>query len=130
MQKKSISKRKYNELIKSSVEAISEYNILFLPDLAAYLPISRTEFYNAELDIAPEVQAAIEKQRSLAKCALTQKWLKSDSPTLNIALYKLICTQEERLALTGKTDDEEDFTETRRAYLESLELMGEKNESD
>ena len=130
MHKNKFSKRKYNELVKASVDAIMEYNILFLPDVAAYLPITRTQFYDAELDLAPEIQEAVEKQRSLAKCALTEKWLKSDSPTLNIALYKLISTHEERLALAGKAGDDEDCTKTQRAYLESLELMGEENESD
>ena len=127
---KKISKKKYNEIVKACVQAIEEFNILFLPDVAAYLPVSRAEFYEMEIDLAPEVLDAIEKQRSLAKHALTEKWLKSDSPTLNIALYKLISSPEERLAISGKPAADDDSSKTQRAYLDSLEQMGEPDVSD
>ena len=56
--------------------------------------------------------------------------MKSESPTLNIALYKLIGTQAERLALAGKSGDDDDFSKTKQAFLESLEQMGDEDESD
>ncbi len=130
MQKKLLTKKKYNELLKTSIDAVNEHNILFLSDVAAYLPITRTEFYLYELDLAPALKDAIENQRALAKQLLIQKWMKSESPTLNIALYKLIGTQAERLALAGKSGDDDDFSKTKQAFLESLEQMGDEDESD
>ena len=128
--KKKFTKKKYKEIVSACVCAIEEFNILFLHDAAAYLPVSRTEFYEMEIDLAPEVIDAVEKQRSLAKRMLTEKWLKSDSPTLNIALYKLISSPEERLAISGKSAADDDSDKTQRAYLESLEAMGGENVSD
>lgn len=131
---KKCPKKVYNTHVQACVEAIKEFNILFLPDVIAYLEISRADFYDFGIDKAPEVLDAIEIQRSLAKLSLTNKWLKSDSPTLNIALYKLISTPEERLAISGKADSQDDAADTRQAYLESLEQMsaddGGADESD
>lgn len=128
--KRKYTKKFYNEIVEASIQAIEEYNILFLPDVAAYLPISRTEFYEMEIDLNNRVQDAVEKRRSLVKQSLTAKWMKSDSPTLSIALYKLISSPQERLAMTGKSDLSGDRDNTQKAYLESLESMGEDDVSD
>ncbi len=128
MSKNKTTKKKYKELVNACIEAINNNCILFIHDISAYVELTRTEFYELGLDREQEILDAIENSRSHAKRRLTEKWLKSDSPTLNIALYKLISTPEERLAISGKNTEEDDNTDTRKAYLESLEMMNDESD--
>src|SRR5699024_10846552 len=76
-------------------------NILFITDLIAFLPISRATFYNYGLDKLDILKDAINKQRIITKQGLRAKWFKSKSPALQIALYKMIATKEEKEAISN-----------------------------
>lgn len=128
MSKNKTTKKKYKELVNACIEAINNNCILFIHDISAYVELTRTEFCELGLDREQKILDAIENSRSIAKRRLTEKWLKSDSPTLNIALYKLISTPEERLAISGKNTEEDDNIDTKKAYLESLEMMNDESD--
>lgn len=96
-----IDKAEYDALVKECLRIIAEANILFITDLIAFLPISRATFYNYGLDKLDTLKDAINKQRIITKQGLRAKWFKSKSPALQIALYKMIATKEEKEAISN-----------------------------
>lgn len=83
------------ELEKKALEAIEKHKLFFIDDLCAYLPCSRATFYNQGLDKIDTIKDALEKNKVEVKAAMRSKWFKSDAPALQIALYKIIGTDEE-----------------------------------
>lgn len=94
-------KQRYEELVNQCLDIIKEYNVLFITDLVAFLPFSRRTFYEYNLHNSHNLKEAIEKQRIFTKQSLRNNWLKVNCATRQIALYKLICTQEERNAISN-----------------------------
>ena len=99
------------ELEKKVLEAIETHKLFFIEDIVAYLPCSRATFYNHKLDKLDTIKEALEKNRIEIKCSLRKKWYNSDSAVLQIALYKLIATDEESIGINSqKTEVEHSFT--------------------
>lgn len=123
-----IVKDEYDKLVQKCLEIIKEKTILFITDLVAYLPISRATFYNYGLDKLDILKDAIEKNRIVAKQGCRAKWYNSDNATLQIALYKLIATDEERNILSNQPFEKQkvDEVESKKPFLEALEQL--KNE--
>ena len=90
---------KTTDLIKKSLAAIEQRKLIFYDEIASYLPCSRATFYNHKLDKLDDIKDALEKNRDEIKSALRAKWYKSDNATLQIALMRLVCTDEERRKL-------------------------------
>ena len=65
------------------------------------MAISKTTFYNRKLDEVNDIKEALRLNRSKAKQKLKKDWYNSQNPTLQIALYKLLGTQEECHRLNG-----------------------------
>lgn len=61
-----------------------------------YNGISRSQFYEINLNKSDTLLKGLNDNKNLTKHSLLKKWLYSDNPTLQIALYKSICTDEER----------------------------------
>lgn len=115
-----------NTRIKNCLFVISEYNILCITDLVAYLPFCRATFYNYQLDKVDSIKEAIENQRIKTKQLLKARWMQpSASATCQIALYKLLGTKEERAALSNNfvISNEISTTDTKQAYIETLKNM-------
>lgn len=94
---------KKENIYKKALKAIKNENLLFIEDVVSYLPCSKTTFYNFfpdgsdELDVLKE---ALESNRIKTKIELRRSWKTSDNATLQIALYKTICTNDERRKLS------------------------------
>ena len=61
------------------------------------------------------------------------QWLKPNaSPTCQVALFKLLASEEERKVMgSAKKDDaSKEEISTKEAYLKSLEEMGKENDAD
>ena len=75
-----------------------------------------------------KIKDLIEINRAKLKRDLRQKWLDSTNATLNAALYKLVCTEEEKRALSSssstKNTQNNDIC-TQEEYLKSLKEMSE-----
>lgn len=83
------------------IEVIKKNRIFSVQDIFAfYKGCSRATFYNHNLEELDTIKEAINENKIITKQALKSKWAKSDNPTLQIALYKSICTGEERQALS------------------------------
>lgn len=99
-----------NQHEKDIVEIIKEKNVMYIQHIFGHYPdLASSQFYNLKLEESERIKEAIAKNKSKATGYLINKWIGSDNPTLQIAAYRLTCTDEERqklnqnyLELTGK----------------------------
>jgi hypothetical protein len=88
------------------VKVIKKNNLFNIVDIFAYYSgCCRATFYNHGMDKLDSIIKAIDENKVKTKQSLKNKWYKSDNPTLQIALYKCICTDEERQALSQNYTD-------------------------
>lgn len=92
---------------EAEILAVVERNNIFsIQDIFAfYGGIKSSQFYNLELEKSESIKTAIENNKIKTKHALKAKWAKSENPTLQIALFKTICTNEERQMLNQQYID-------------------------
>ena len=83
------------ELEKYALKIIEESDCETIGDLIAYMPISRTAFYNRQLDKVVLIKDAIVKKQCSKKKEMRQRWQKSNNATLEVCAYKLIATSDE-----------------------------------
>jgi hypothetical protein len=90
------------DLEKKALEAIEKNKLFFIDDVIAYLPCSRATFYNLELEKLDTIKDALTKVKTEIKVSMRSKWYKSENPTLQMGLMKLIASPEElkQLAMT------------------------------
>ncbi len=90
-----------------ALKVIIEKTLFFIEDVATFMGISKVCFYEHKLNEDNEIKQAILDNKIKAKQGLKQKWYTSEAPVLQVALYKLIGSEDEyhRLANTSvKTD--------------------------
>jgi hypothetical protein len=103
------------ELEKKALEAIEKNKLFFIDDVIAYLPCSRATFYNLELEKLDTIKDALTKVKTEIKVSMRSKWYKSENPTLQMGLMKLIASPEElkQLSMThvesNNTHEVKDF---------------------
>jgi len=87
---------------KEIVEVIKRNNLFIIQDIFAfYTGIKSSQFYNLGLEKSEEIKKAIDDNKIKTKQSMKKKWFKSDNPTLQIGLMKLIGTEEEAHRLNG-----------------------------
>lgn len=97
-----------NKIFKQAQDVIREHNLFFIDDIVAWLPIGKTTFYeffplgSNELN---ELKKMLEDNKVRMKTSIRAKLYKGKGTDL-IALYKMICTDDERkaIAMVNKTD--------------------------
>jgi predicted DNA-binding transcriptional regulator AlpA len=90
-------------LKKQALAAIEKHKLFFIEDVAAFLPCSRSTFYehfSDKSDDRKEIDELLERNRIEVKTSMRSKWYKSEAPALQLSLYKLIATIDERNALS------------------------------
>jgi len=81
-------------------------HITTFEDASATVDPSRQTLYDWGFDKLDSLKRAISNNKRKVKQNLRKQWAKDDaSPTLQLALYKLICTEEERRALAMEYRD-------------------------
>ena len=86
------------QLFKKAKDLIKEKELYFIEDIVAYLPISKTTFYNyfkKDSDELNELKEELDLNRISLKIKMRSKWYKSNSPALQMALMKLIANEDE-----------------------------------
>lgn len=89
---------------KQALELAKTKKCFFIEQLVSFLPCSKTTFYefyplgSNELDAIKEI---LEKNKVEVKSAMYKKWFDSDNPTLQVALMKLIASDDEAHRLNG-----------------------------
>jgi len=95
---------KTKDLLKKAIEVIQEKKLFFIEDVVTMLPCDKTTFYRhfrVESDDMQLIKDELEKNRVAVKTSMRKKWFESNNPTLQIALMKLICTEEERRKISN-----------------------------
>ncbi len=96
-------KEKYEQEI---LQVIKDNKIFSISDIFAfYKGCCPSTFYYNGLEKSDNIKKAIEDNKIITKQALLARWYKSDNATLQIALYKRICTNEERQMLNQQNID-------------------------
>ena len=126
--KKKISKTKYKQLEENCITLIEKRNITFVDELFIFSDVQPSIFFDYELNKSQKIKDQIEINRSKLKKELREKWLESTNATLNVALYKLVCSEEERKSLSSSSSTKNAQTNdicTQEEYLKSLKEMSE-----
>lgn len=86
---------KTSELERLSLEAIEKYKLFFIEDVVAYLPCDKSTFYAHKLHESNAIKEALLAVKTNIKVSMRSKWYMSEQPTLQLALMKLISSEEE-----------------------------------
>jgi len=83
------------DMIKQSLKAIKENELVFVEEIITFVPFNRATFYNHGLDKLDTIKKALADNRIKIKAGLRKDWRISKYPVLQIALYRLLATENE-----------------------------------
>ena len=92
------------KLYKQALQAIEKNKLFFIEDVVAYLPCRKQTLYDLfplHSDEMDTIKESLDKNKTEIKVSMRNKWYKSDNPTLQMGLMKLIGTEEEAHRLNG-----------------------------
>ena len=90
------------EIKKTAIEAIKKHNLFFISDIVAYVPCSTATFYVYFPEGSEESETfkeLLEQNRIRTKSAIRAKLFQSNKAGELLALYRLVCTPDERRVL-------------------------------
>ena len=101
---------KYNKdkIFQQSKELIVEKGLVFIEEIIDFLPISKPTFYEyfkIDSDELNEIKDLINVNKTNTKIVLRKKWKESENATLQLALYRLLSTEEEHKKLNQSSVD-------------------------
>lgn len=94
------------KIFKQAITAIEKHKLFFIEDVVAYLPCTKQTFYQffpLNSDELDAIKEKLETNKITIKNSMRNKWYKSNNPSLQIALMKIICTDEEAHRLNGSS---------------------------
>jgi hypothetical protein len=97
------------KIYQQALDLIEKKKLFFIEDVVTLLPISKQTIYDSdELD---NIKELLDKNKIEVKNGLRNKWYNGNNPLTQMALYKLIGTEEEyhRIAST-KTESKQSIT--------------------
>lgn len=105
----------YNKeaIFEQAKQVTKEKNLVFVEEIVSFLPIGKTAFYDffpPESDKLNELKEIIEENKVGMKAGLRGKWYTDGNATTEIALYKLLGTDEEAHRLNGSKQVTENTT--------------------
>jgi len=120
-----------DRLKELAIEAIRTHRLFFIEDVVAYLPCSKQTYYDHGLDEIDDIKELLEKNKIEVKVSMRSKWYKSDNPTLQMGLMKLLSndTEFKRLA-NHRTDSDGTLDEYIKKLADALQPIPEAKESD
>ena len=86
------------KIFEQAKEMIVKHKLFFVDDIVAFLPCSKSsfyEFYPDGSDELDELKELLNVNRTTLKVSMRSKWYTSNAPALQMALMKLIATPEE-----------------------------------
>lgn len=98
-----------DELYNLAVNYIERDNLFFVADIIALLGISDATFYDhfsVESKELKYFKELLRKNKSATKVSMRKKWHDSENASLQMGLYKLIGTDEERKHLNSAYIDQ------------------------
>ena len=91
------------KIFEQAKEMIVKHKLFFVDDIVAFLPCSNSTFYDffpANSEELDELKELLNQNRTTLKVSMRSKWYTSNAPALQMALMKLICTDDERRKLS------------------------------
>ena len=121
-------------LKQKAIEAIEKNKLIFVEDICALIGISKPCFYS-HFEVGSndfnELTSMLEKNKISLKVNLRKKWLESDNPTTQMALYKLCSTDIEHKKLQQNYTDVTSKDEKINTGFPTLqEFYGKVEQSD
>lgn len=97
------------KIYNQALDLIEKKKLFFIEDVVTLLPISKKSFYEwypIDSDECNTIKELLDKNKIEVKNGLRNKWYNGNNPLTQMALYKLIGTEEEyhRIAST-KTEN-------------------------
>ena len=89
------------ELEKKALLAIEKHKLMFMDHIVAFLPCSKTTFYDLQLNQSDSIKKAVEEMRVSKKTKMLSNWIDSETPSLQIAAMKMISEEHEAHRLNG-----------------------------
>ena len=109
---------KTEDLFNKAIEQIKKHKLFFVEDIISFMPCSKSTFYEHfpnESNYYKKMFEELERNRTELKVSMRSKWYKSDAPALQLALYKIIGTDEEAHRLNGSKQEIQQKTITEPA---------------
>jgi len=97
-----------NKIFEQAKELIEKNKLFFVEDIVALLPVAKPTFYDffpPDSNELNTIKEMLDKNRVEIKSSMRSKWYKSDAPALQIALMKIISTDEEAHRLNGSRQE-------------------------
>lgn len=97
-----------NKIYEQAKEVTVKNKLFFIEDIVAFLPITKKTFYEyfpLQSDESNELKELLQINKTELKVGLRKKWFSSNNATLQMALMKLICSDEERKMLSMNHTD-------------------------
>lgn len=99
------------KIFEQAKEMIVKHKLFFVEDIVAFLPISKTTFYEyftPDSNEMNELKGLLEVNRVTLKVSMRSKWYTSNAPALQMALMKLIASPEElrKLSMNHQVTEE------------------------
>lgn len=91
-----------NKIYKQSEEAIAKHNLFFIEDVVAFLPIVKSTFYEffpTDSEQSNTLKAMLEQNKVKTKSSIRAKLYKGTKSSELLALYRMICSDDERKLL-------------------------------
>jgi len=91
-----------DEIYKKAEEAVRTNNLFFIEDIVAWLPCGKTTFYEffpLESDELNALKELLEENKVKTKSSIRAKLYSGSKAAELLALYRLICTPDERRSL-------------------------------
>lgn len=91
------------KIFEQAKDAINKNKLFFIEDVVAFLPISKPTFYDyfkVDSNEFNELKEMLDNNRIKVKSSMRKKWYDSENATLQMALMKIICTDDERKRLS------------------------------
>ena len=95
---------KTKDLHKQALKIIKEKKLFFIEDVVAFMPCTKGTFYShfpIDSEMMAEIREELDRNKVAVKSSLRKKWYESKNATLQIALMKLISTDEERKKISN-----------------------------
>ena len=93
------------QLKEKALELIESKKLVFIKEVASYLPIHLATFYKYGLNRDEDILGAINANRIKMKGVLRHKWYNSPNAVLQMGLYKLLADEEELAKLSHQAVD-------------------------
>jgi hypothetical protein len=120
------------KIYEQALDLIDKKKLFFIEDVVCLLPISKQtfyEFFKVESNELDTIKELLDKNKIEIKNGLRNKWYNGNNPLTQMALYKLIGTEEEyhRIAST-KTENKNINIE--RPIFNGLDINVKNEESE